>query len=485
MSFEPQPQPPAAGRGPGSSAGARRVLAVDDSPTILKFIDMVLRPAGYQVQTSADPSQACQRAGGFKPDVVLLDYLMRDGDGIAMSRALRELPGLGTLPVILMSAKGESIKGRFFEIGGIFDVLTKPFTPEVLLTVVSHTLDRALRQDRELRSSEVAELMRRLGQTDPHLPAAARGERSPKWRDLLSSSLWTHARRLGGLNHTTELVTWNHFLEGALDQPTLERVRAALESADGGAQLGVLCFQGQLEHFPLTEILQLAKIHHDPLVVRLRRGRTEIFLLLRGGCFDLAVASNLGYQFHLGTLLLHSRRITREQLEAAVRHQRARGLLLGQALLEIGVINRATLAAVLKRQTMIIVYEALRWSEGRFRVERWERVPPPYDQFQFQLPVDMVTIEGLRRIDEWHLIEQKIPHFGVVFRLTEAALQPARLERLVPSERAILELVDGQRTVTEIIAASTTEPFKVCKSLYGLLLTSLISPLPAAAAPGS
>jgi CheY-like chemotaxis protein len=470
----------------GQPAAARRVLAIDDSPTILKFIEMVLGSAGYEVRTTVEPALACQQVDGFKPDIALLDYLMRDGDGVAAARQLRARPGLGELPVILMSAKGESVKARLYEIGGVFDLLSKPFTPEVLLTVVSHTLSRSQRQARESGSSEIAGLIRRLGQTDPHLPAPLPSDRGRYWREVLSGFLCEHARRIGGLSHTTELVTWNHFLEGALSGPTFERLRAALEAADAGAQFGcTVCFQGQLENFPLTEILQLAKFHHQRLVVRLQRDHSEIYLFLSGGCFDFALASQLGHQFHLGTLLLRNRRVTHEQLEAAVRYQRAKGVMLGQALLELGAVDQATLAGSLKRQTMIIIYEALRWGEGRFRVERWERVPPPYDQFRFELPVDMLTIEGLRRIDEWHLIEQKIPNFDQVFRRADSGVSAARLERLVPSERAILQLVDGRRSVAAIIAASYMEAFKVCKSLYSLLLTNLIAPSSSPPPPGS
>src|SRR3984957_21301500 len=82
-----------------------RLLVVDDEATILELLAGSLRLAGFEVVTAASGAEAVRAAASFRPDLVLLDVMMPDGDGFA---ALRRIPDGGSaVPVIFLTARDE------------------------------------------------------------------------------------------------------------------------------------------------------------------------------------------------------------------------------------------------------------------------------------------------------------------------------------------------------------------------------------------
>jgi hypothetical protein len=79
-----------------------------------------------------------------------------------------------------------------------------------------------------------------------------------------------------------------------------------------------------------------------------------------------------------------------------------------------------------------------------------------------------LLLEGARRIDEWSLIEKKIPSLDLIFKLERAAAELAAAE-LTPEQRKLLPLLDGRHTVTEIVEESGLVEFDVGKAVFGLL----------------
>src|SRR5262249_33753206 len=75
-----------------------------------------------------------------RPDVILLDFVMPKMNGYQVCRALQADDALAHVPVILMSAKGDQVGERFVKVMGIVDYITKPFSPEAITAVVSHTV---------------------------------------------------------------------------------------------------------------------------------------------------------------------------------------------------------------------------------------------------------------------------------------------------------------------------------------------------------
>jgi two-component system KDP operon response regulator KdpE len=119
-----------------------RVLVCDDEPQILRALRVVLREAGFEAVPAATGEEALDRAAVRPPDAAIIDLVLPDGDGIEVTRRLREW---SRMPIIVLSAVGdESEKVRALE-AGADDYVTKPFGPRELVARLQATLRRAER----------------------------------------------------------------------------------------------------------------------------------------------------------------------------------------------------------------------------------------------------------------------------------------------------------------------------------------------------
>jgi two-component system OmpR family response regulator len=123
-----------------------RLLVVDDEPTILELLAGSLRFAGFDVVTAASGTEALRAAAAARPDLILLDVMMPDGDGFEVVRAIRgapPAPGGPHVPVIFLTARGavhERVAG--LTLGGD-DYITKPFSLDEVLARIRAVLRRA------------------------------------------------------------------------------------------------------------------------------------------------------------------------------------------------------------------------------------------------------------------------------------------------------------------------------------------------------
>jgi two-component system OmpR family response regulator len=117
-----------------------RLLVVDDEATILELLSGSLRLAGFEVVTAASGAGAVRAAASSRPDLVLLDVMMPDGDGFETLRRIRS--GGCEVPVIFLTARDEvpdRVKGFAM---GADDYITKPFSLEELLGRIRAVLKR-------------------------------------------------------------------------------------------------------------------------------------------------------------------------------------------------------------------------------------------------------------------------------------------------------------------------------------------------------
>src|SRR5690606_20886429 len=122
---------------------SQRVLVVDDSATIRRVVGRTLTQAGYQVTLAADGREALEKAQAEVPDLVLVDFVMPQMNGLRFVQAMRQIANLAEVPVVLMSAKADRIGDGFVAQTGALDAITKPFSPEPLLAVTGPALTRA------------------------------------------------------------------------------------------------------------------------------------------------------------------------------------------------------------------------------------------------------------------------------------------------------------------------------------------------------
>jgi CheY-like chemotaxis protein len=135
----PTPQQPS---GPG-------ILIVDDDPDFREFVRIVLESHGYRVWEASNAPAGLALMRGERPDLVLLDAMMSyELAGIGIIRTVRSDPELAHIPLILISAVLSEDEDRFLppdERAMVDRFLSKPISPDDLLTVVSNVLKEAAR----------------------------------------------------------------------------------------------------------------------------------------------------------------------------------------------------------------------------------------------------------------------------------------------------------------------------------------------------
>jgi two-component system, OmpR family, alkaline phosphatase synthesis response regulator PhoP len=110
------------------STSSKRVLIVDDEETIQTVVQFGIRmAAGWDVLTASSGPKGIQTAETEQPDVILLDVMMPEMDGIATFKALQSNPETQQIPVIFLTAKAQTAEKRQFNDLGVSGVITKPF----------------------------------------------------------------------------------------------------------------------------------------------------------------------------------------------------------------------------------------------------------------------------------------------------------------------------------------------------------------------
>ncbi|ROP42878.1 response regulator transcription factor [Pseudokineococcus lusitanus] len=125
---------------PGGPPAEARLLVVDDEPNIRELLSTSLRYAGFEVHTAPDGHEALRQAERVRPDLLVLDVMMPDLDGFAVTRRLRER-GRDT-PVLFLTAKDDlADRVQGLTVGGD-DYVTKPFSLEEVVARIRAILRR-------------------------------------------------------------------------------------------------------------------------------------------------------------------------------------------------------------------------------------------------------------------------------------------------------------------------------------------------------
>jgi two-component system KDP operon response regulator KdpE len=133
---------------PSAPAKPSRVLVVDDEPQIVRALKVLLREAGFEAVAAETASQALDLAAVHRPDAAIVDLVLPDGDGVEVTRTLREW---SAMPILVLSAVGEEEqKVRALE-AGADDYITKPFGARELVARLQAALRRTATADEQPR----------------------------------------------------------------------------------------------------------------------------------------------------------------------------------------------------------------------------------------------------------------------------------------------------------------------------------------------
>jgi CheY-like chemotaxis protein len=182
----------------------RRILLVEDDKDIAGLVVMVLaEQAGYAVRACLSARQALEALSDFQPDLILLDVMMPEADGLSALKGLRAREATRDTPVVFLTAMAAPADMACYESVGALGVVTKPFDPLTLAPTLERLWNgrKAARGERRpnpqfeaLRREYAAELPERI----TALCTAAAGVREKGWDRPLVEWLRLQAHRLAG-----------------------------------------------------------------------------------------------------------------------------------------------------------------------------------------------------------------------------------------------------------------------------------------------
>ncbi|MEI7729992.1 MAG: response regulator transcription factor [Verrucomicrobiota bacterium] len=117
-----------------------KILVVDDEPDAIELIEFNLRSAGFDVVTAADGAEALRKARVLIPNLILLDLMLPEVDGMEVCKTLRRDPLTARVPIIMLTAKAAEIDRVLGLELGADDYITKPFSPRELVLRVKKLL---------------------------------------------------------------------------------------------------------------------------------------------------------------------------------------------------------------------------------------------------------------------------------------------------------------------------------------------------------
>ena len=121
---------------------SKTILVVEDDGDLCTLLDYNLSRSGYRVELLHRLEGGLERAQKLRPDLIILDVMLPDGDGFDFCRKLRAEPAIAGVPILFLTARGEEVDRVLgLEIGGD-DYITKPFSPRELMARVKAHLRR-------------------------------------------------------------------------------------------------------------------------------------------------------------------------------------------------------------------------------------------------------------------------------------------------------------------------------------------------------
>ena len=459
---------------------ATRVLVVDDSPTIRKVVEVILGDQGYETVTAENGEDALGKLRASPVDLVLTDFVMPKMNGYQFCREVRGDPALKDLPIVVMSAKGDKIRGQFVQQTGAIDAITKPFDPLALLAVIQNALTRheAAAEAPEAppssdRRSDPAppgiDLPADLELSDD--PGLRRAQVAQQFSSALSKVVLPSLLAAEGMPAGAE-DRLAAAIKKAVTPERLATLAALLRTLDFGPDARVV-LAGDLSHISIAEVLQMLELQRQTGALFISSPAGEITLFIQNGRLDLAQARGLPPSFRLGRYLLQQGAVGREELAHFLDNRAGSKRLIGDALVQLGLTTEAQVASALKLQTSELVYEVVSWKQGRFTFTG-DASSPEATLAQLGLTPGGIVMEGYRRVDEWRLIEGSFDFGDVLVKDPLAIERLAESSELTESERAVLDAVDGERTARQIVDVVHQSTFDVCKVLYQFLKSRLV-----------
>ncbi|MCF6178080.1 MAG: response regulator [Geopsychrobacter sp.] len=420
------------------SAETTRVLIVDDSPTVRRLGELILSQQGYTVHTAEDGEQGLEVAKRVMPDAILVDFVMPKMNGHTFCTLLRKHKGMEKVPLILISSKGEAVGEAFEKEFGVIHYFSKPFEPDDLV----RKLEEVLGSVATTGSDES------MAESVGSAPAA--------------------------IENIVDKVLRQYFQK---DFPLLMRnVLSDTLNEAGLVQKRGMILSGDLSEVLLPDIINF--VYNSRLSGRLTVFSREVFgeIFIDEGNFIFATSSRKGSRnIFLTDLLRKDGRLNAddEELNQCVVEARSRNLPIGRILVERELLTNDELMEYLLQHAQDAFGTTLDVKEGNFFLEH-DDLPTNLQDLTIRVPLINVLMEGLSHLDEKHLAASEFKDETMVMvRLitNEDALETVSLK---PRELELFGLIDGKKSLREIIELSQLEPLETKRICYALRKVGLL-----------
>jgi hypothetical protein len=265
-----------------------------------------------------------------------------------------------------------------------------------------------------------------------------------------------------------------------------------------------MALEGTIKDFGLPDIFQLIGLQRKTGLLTLHHDKENVTVTFESGQVVMADSAAKRLEDRLGNVLVKQGKLSKEKLDEALQTQKATLQRLGHILTTGNYITPKDLKEALQVQVSQIVFRVFRWRDGEYHFAPTDSVDFDRDNFT-PMSADFILMEGIRMVDEWPIIEKKIPSMDIVFRTVvdpslievaggsagdaedalagmatetkRSAASSASKIRLTPEEERIYRKVDGTRTVQGVIDSTGGGEFEVCRILFDLLNRNIITPV--------
>lgn len=262
-----------------------------------------------------------------------------------------------------------------------------------------------------------------------------------------------------------------------------------------------MALEGTLRDFSLADIFQLIGLQRKTGVLTLRGKDDTVTVTFLDGKVVGADSLNRRLENRLGGVLIKNGTLTQDQLNRALEIQKETLQRLGFILTHYGIISAQALKDAIQLQITQIIYRLFRWKDGDYHFSQETTIEYDRDNV-VPIAAESILMEGARMMDEWPIIEKRIRSYDMVFRkktseqeiMVVGADEADEIDfdadnttnrkrkptaggdkiRISEEEKSVYDLVDGTRTVGDIVEVSRLSEFDTNKALYELLTRDLI-----------
>lgn len=237
--------------------------------------------------------------------------------------------------------------------------------------------------------------------------------------------------------------------------------------------------KGDYEGSSLNSILQLLCDDQRTGILRVTSGDKQSRVVFKEGTIVYAIGSHK--EARLGAILRRDGVLSEEHLKKCLLTAKKSKLAIGKVLVDRGYISLDVLKKYNKKQVEEILYNLLFWRKGAFE----------YNDTEINLTGMIITqlnpmrliLEATRRIDEMSMLTEMIPSDQIIFKISNKPQNEEEDIKFSPNEWRILSLIDGIRTLRQIIKITGYDEFAVYKIVYSIMSYGLIEKLEGTTAP--